>query len=325
MIGCIFCLLCYSKQLIAWRNEPVNVTILAMYSLEGSLAYFPHIPEFLSLWQDHLNERLRNVPSWPFSAQVEFFDAKSDPHYSSNYLLSRINNRSLPNVSVVLGPESTVGLSVAATAAKIGMPVVLVESIPDPSLSTTFFTIPKTMYKCRALVDEFLQIGVRSMVAVAMLESYETYNYDTCFDTANLAASRGIKTTKLIMFENYLLSDVVHVVRSIRDEYNPDVILWCDWESCQVPELVFRNPLLAFKEANYLPKALTMLDCVGLPNFQTPDWTSLFQYVTSGMFTHVKLRGTDYTEDATPYSSLFRPKNSLNVTVINLVSSYICA
>ena len=293
----------------------LNITVLAMYSLEGDLAFLFQITAMLQLWQSHLFDKAQSDKSFPIIS-VEFIDARSDPIFSRDVFNDRINNRSLPNVTAVLGPETTVGSYVSAEAARYGIPVVLVECDPDPSLTTGYFVIPKTMYKCRAVVDQYLAVGVESLVVVAMRESYEDYNINTCFDAADLAASRGIRVTKIVLEDYYSLEDVISVVKTIRDIYNPDAVLWCDWAACQVDDQVFRNALLAFHQTNYLPKSLTMVDCLygGIP-MQTPEFKALFQYVTSGLLSHEKLRGADYTEAGTPYSSYFRPKNAVNLTV----------
>jgi len=303
-------------------GSQLNATVLAMYSLEGDLAFLAQILALVQLWQSHLLEKASSDKSFPFIS-VEFIDARSDPEYSRQAFIDRVNNRSLPNVTAVLGPETTVGSYVGFEAVNYGIPVVLVECDPDPALTTGYFVIPRTMYKCRALVDEYLSVGVRSLVAVVMLESYEDYNYNTCMDTADLAASRGIRVTKIIMEDNYSLDDVVSVVRKIRDSYNPDAVIWCDWAACQIDDQVFRNPLLAFKQVNYLPKSLTLMDCASAIPMQAPEFKSLFQYVTVGLLAHEKLRGADYTEAATPYSSHFRPKSAVNLTVNNLINNKI--
>eukprot|EP01042_Synura_sphagnicola_P010458 gene10458-13419_t len=60
-----------------------------------------------------------------------------------------------------------------------------------------------------------------------------------------------------------------------------------------------------------------MTDCIGFGVQSEESWAELFQYVSSGMFSHPKMRGgLTYTEDATPYSSHFRPANSFNLTAL---------
>ena len=113
---------------------------------------------------------------------------------------------------------------------------------------------------------------------------------------------------------------MIALVEHIRDTHNPDAILWCDWASCALPDNVVKhNPLPAFHAANYLPKALTILDCVDHPGVEKYKKEGLFEYVSAGEFVNEKLIGQDYTEDNTPYASHFRPTTKIS-TVTDLLN-----
>jgi len=120
------------------------------------------------------------------------------------------------------------------------------------------------MYQFRALVSTYASAGVKSIVAVSFHEPQNAYNENTCFGTAALAASRGIKVImKLTLSASDTAEDVYQLVTKIRDEYDPDAIIWCDWASCALEEhLKTYHPLPAFRRANYLPKMLSLLDCL---------------------------------------------------------------
>jgi hypothetical protein len=62
---------------------------------------------------------------------------------------------------------------------------------------------------------------------------------------------------------------VMEIVNLIK-QLNPDAVLWCDRAACRSYESSEEFlPLQSFKDANYLPKALSMLDC--LDSHVVPD------------------------------------------------------
>ena len=301
-----------------------KVNIVVMSSRSGSLAFISDTYTVALHWQRHLLDKLLD-PSWPFNATLEYYDVKSDPFLTKKYLLDRLNNKTLPNVTVIIGPESTsLGYVAATIAYQYGIPCVLAVTSANfykPGrpyfLSTTFLMEAPAMYQFRTLVSAYVSAGVKSMVAVSFHEPENAYNDNTCFGTASLAASRGINVKmKLSLSASDTAEDVYNLVGSIRDKYNPDAIIWCDWASCALDDNVNTyNPLPAFKRANYLPKMLSMLDCLDQPAVQHLYDQGMFLYVTGGQYTNPKLRGSDYTEDSTPYSSTFRPVTPINYTV----------
>jgi len=200
------------------------------------------------------------------------------------------------------------------------------------------------MYQFRELIDVYTVNNVESLVSVSLFDSLNPYNQDTCVGAAKLATSSGIRLLSNIYLQsNYSNNDVYNVVKNIRDHLKPDAILWCDWASCLIPENIETfNPLPLFKRANYLPKMLSMLDCIDLSEVKPLYDVGLFDYVSSGKlnyfilefkwhyFYHLafftgqyvndKLRGSDYTEDSTPYSSVFRPTTTADFTVGYIIS-----
>lgn len=302
------------KVVYGLSKNYVNATVFCMLSLDGPLSYFPYLLPMLNLWKEHLGERAKNDPAWPVNITVEFQNGMGDVDYGVELFLNRTKNTSLPAISVVIGPENRAGGAVGVVADKIGMPVVLIETTPFSKPSTSFFVVPWTMYKARAAIDLFVQIGIQSLVIFIMWEDSETYNIETCGQAGDLAASRGILVTKIIIQNRDITIDgYVSIIKKARDSYHPDAMLFCDWESCQISNNFPRNPLYAFKKANYLPKALFMMDCLNI--FEDPIFKNLYQYVITGTFSTSKCIGLDYTEDATPFSSYFRTKNAVNLTL----------
>ena len=309
-----------------------KVNIVIMYSLSGDVAFISDTETLALYWQKLLIDKLRD-PSWPFDATLELYDVKSDPDLTTKYLLNRIHNKSMPNVTVIVSPETEIlGEAAGAVAAKYGIPCIAAVTNPNPTrpsrpwyFSTSFLIEAPASYMFQTLVDTYVSSGVRTLVAVTMHQEFDSYNDDTCFGAAALAASRGIKVqAKMSLTAESVSADVVTMVEKIRDSYNPDAIMWCDWASCALPENIIQfNPMPAFAKADYLPKALSLLDCVDQPGIQDYYQQGLYQYVSAGQYANEKLRGPDYTEDSTPYSSSFRPPTTANFTVSTMHMFYI--
>ena len=264
-------------------------------------------------WVEHLQEKLQNDPTWPVNVTVEFFDVNSSEITASMYTENRIKHKSLPSVTGIIGPEGDlVGQAVGAVAAKYNIPCILAVTNPSSTVvgrpsyfNTSFLICPAAVSQFRTLVDVYVSKKVKTMVAVAKYDS-DKYNEHTCFGAAALAATRGIKVLDTISLMDSAV--VEEIVGNLRDNLKPDAVIWCDWAACALPDSIQQyNPLPYFKKANYLPKALSMLDCIDQPGVVQFYEEGLFQYVSAGQFVNEKLVGPDYTEDNYPYSSVFRP------------------
>ena len=295
----------------------VKVNFLALLSQSGGYEYFSNLAPMLQLWQAHLTSKSHNDPTWPYDATVEFVDAKSSADFCISYLTSRLHNKSAPNITALIAPEYGLGSKVAKLLSPYNIPVINVESSVVSKISNEYYVIPKVSDKANALINMYLQNGVKTMVSVSLYHPSDSYNNNLCFEAAGLAQAKGIQSYQVQVYLNYGQSDLQTVIRNIKSQYNPDAILWCDWEACYYEDVATqRSPLLAFKSVGYLPKALSMTDCVGFGIQSEKAWAELFQYVTSGMFAHPKMEGgLLYTEDAYPYSSHFRSSNSFNLSV----------
>ena len=303
----------------------INVNVVVLLSEDGNLAFITDTVTILPYWEHHLKLKLQLDPTWPLNVTVEKYNVHSDPHQTETILRKRLTNKNLPNVTAIIGPETNLlGYIAGGIAAEYGIPCIMSVTSPDPLvpgrpsyLSTSFLIEPAAMYQFRELINEYEVNKVSSMVAVSFYEPDDSYNDDTCFGTAKLASTRGIKVlNQLSIQSNNTSDDVYNLIVTIRDHYNPDAIIWCDWASCALPDNIMKyNPLPAFAKANYLPKALSLLDCIDQPGVKTLYDEGLFQYVSAGQYINEKLRGSDYTEDATPYSSVFRPTTQKNFTV----------
>ena len=314
----LFVTLCYSQN-------PVRVSILVMFSGDGYLSFISDTHRISKHWETHLLERSHSVSSWPFDASIEYCNVHSDPDITRTLLEARLHNKSMPNVSVIIGPETHgLGYIVAALAADHGIPVIFpvfsadISHAVQPSILRTSFLIqPPEIYQFRTLLDLYDACGVQTLVAVSYTSQSDPYNQNTCFGTADLALSRGVRVLERISFTlSNTTDDMLRIVEHIRDNLNPDAVIWCHSASCATDGIVQNyNPLQYFKRAQYLPKALGVLDCLDQPAVKTYYDQGLYQFVSSGQFINDKLNGADYTEDSTVYSSSFRPVTPPNLTV----------
>jgi len=315
-------LLCYFSYSSSVKHK---VNILVLYSGEGNLAFISDTITIAQHWSQYLKNKFLVDSSWKFNSTIECINVKSDPVLTDYFLRERLNNINLPNVTAIIGPEARLLGNIAAElAAEFGIPCVLPITSANANIPTrpwiyrtAFLIEPPAMYQFRSLIELFTENSVKSLVAVSRYEPFNAYNDETCFGAASLAATRAISVLKKITIKyNDTVENIENIVKLIRDDLHPDAIIWCDWASCALTDSITTyNPMPYFQKANYLPNALALLDCVDHPGVTSLYDEGLFQYVSAGQFVSEKLRGSEYTEDATPYSSLFRPKTPANYTV----------
>ena len=261
---------------------------------------------------------VKSSPSWPFNATIECFDTQSNATLVTSYMENRLRDKKLPKVSAIIGPETVaLGLPAAAIASKYSIPCVLAAVTAYQSgkverpheYNTSFLIQPPAVYQFRTLLDAYIASGVKTLVAVAQTVSNSRYNVNNCFGTTKLAATRGVNViSELTYTTSSTTQDVLDIVYKLKNELKPDAVIWCDRASCSFPENIATfNPLPLFKKANYLPKALSLLDCLDEAAVSGLDKQGLFQFVSAGQYINEKLSGPDYTEEANPYSSIFRP------------------
>ena len=294
-----------------------KANILVMYSgsgyyLNASDTYF-----IARYWEQHLQQKLQSDPSWPFNASFEFYDVQSDPNIVTAYLTKRM--QMLPNVTAIIGPEgSLLGNPTAKAAYKYGIPMIFCETtayssggpygqVLRPSyLGTSFIMNPAALHQYKAVINQYVKSGVKTFAVVALRDPHSLADYNGCYGAADLATTRGITVVGQYY---YLLSnttdDILGIIKNLRDNLRPDAVLWCDLYACS--SRVNANVLPLFQQLNYLPKALTLRDCLDNVQLRPLYAAGLYQFVSSGQFYNAKMRGPDYTEASTPYSSVFRP------------------
>jgi len=129
-----------------------------------------------------------------------------------------------------------------------------------------------------------------------------------------LAVPRGIKyVAEYSLYSNSTAADARKIAQQLK-ALNPDAIMWCDWQSCTFPESTHRFSMKHLKAVDYFPKAMGELDCYYQSVTNQFIAQGLMDYVTQPTFTHGALKGQEYTQDANPYSNVFRPSKPV-VTV----------
>jgi hypothetical protein len=247
---------------------------------------------------------------------IEFMDVKSNETLVTELLTSRLSNGTLPQVAVILGPESQLGFVAAPIASPQKIANILTSTNPDPFNTTplngtesTFYIEAPAQYTFRTMMEKYLDVGVKTLVVVALSEESDFYNYNSCIYTGRtLAEPFGIDSIEFTYGTDASDEELTAIIMSIRD-VDPDAVFWCDWQSMWFENDAHRFPLKMFKKLDYLPKAFSMLDVFdanvwAAEAFQEPGY---LDYVGAGSFVNYRLKGQEYTQENRPYSALFRP------------------
>ena len=323
--SCFFSVL--NLRQIFGSPSKLNVTIIVMYSGHGIYANVSDTLFIGNYWLQHLHDKVNSDSSWPFRANVEFFDTLSDASRATAYIINRLANKNLQNVTAIIGPEAAYMTYPVATVAKsYGIPMVPLsfanaglgyQAIRPPYLSTTVFLYPAAVNEYQSLIDIYIKTGVQSIVFVYYYTPFVLSEANGCIAAAGVAEARGLNVmAKISYLATNTTEDIFNIVKSLRDVYRPDAVIWCDVSACGSTSRVDYLQLKFFKQANYLPKALGVRgDCFGVPLMTSYYADGLFDFVSGGQWFNDKVIGSDYTEAAYPYSSVFRPPTPSYFTV----------
>lgn len=304
-----------------------NVTVLAVFANSGVYNYGYWTELMVQHWAQHLQIQADRNPAWPFRVQVEYVDYRSNLTYLNVTLTQRLAQ--LPKVGAILAPEGQIGFQFAPLAGSWGIPYLLTSSNPDPlrarlpdNQPTAFYIEAPAMYTFGALIDAYVEKGVRTVATVAYSDDADAgYNHWSCYGAATyIAVPRGIRyLAEYNLYANSTAADVHRITLALK-RLDPDVVLWCDWQSCTFNDThsSTRFGMRALKNINYLPKSVTLLDCYYTPvtnNFVTEG---LMDYVVQPTFTHPHLVGQAYTEDDLPYATAFRPTRPVQTVQDNI-------
>ena len=314
-----------------------TANVVLFYSSSGNFANASDSLYLGKYWASYLSKKLA-IENWPINITVEFFDAKSNPSRAASLLSTRMANRMLPNITAVLGPYGTiVTYATSMVAVKQMLPVVSQSAAPYattngvvsslPFLASTFFVLPQGLqFTTSTAIDAYLKVGANTAAFFYLDDPTYPAMKAACLPMAESASKRGL--TVLGQFKYSLTNstdDLYNIVMNIK-QLDPDVVVWCDLLPCLLASRVPYHPLPLFKKANYLPKAFTMSDCLDNPPTAELYAQGLYNFVSSSQYYNAKCRGPDYTEDPTPYSSLFRPATPTVFTVTRCVArpAYFC-
>ena len=299
-----------------------NVTILILWSSKGIYFYNYGVDKMVQLWSSYLTSKYHNDSSWPFRANIELVDYKSNITYVNHFLNNRLITSIPTKVSIIVAPEGQVGYNNAYLASKYNIPYIMPTTNPDPiyyklapQFNTSFFIKSPAMYTFRTIIDQYIEVGVKTIATVSYNDDYDkSYNYWSCYGAAMyLAVPRGIKyIASFNLYSNSTKTDVIDIALQLQ-QINPDAILWCDWQSCSFTDANSTNrfALKVLNEINYLPKTMNVLDCFNTIASEKYINEGLFDYITESTYSHPNLKGLEYIEDQNPYSNIFRSSNQI--------------
>lgn len=224
------------------------------------------------IWTDKLREKLDIDPTWPFNLTWEFMDTHSDCSLTTSLMESRLNDTSREPILAIVaeGDLCGPGSQTARVAARFGVPIIMSTFKPDLTTdyvrmpddqNTSFLMMGPSVRAFREIVNTFLTAGAESAVVVGTT-LFAQYNTRSCFGAADLLESRGVNIMgRYVITHLDTHESVTEIIKEIK-VLNPDVVMWCSIESCTVSALEGLQPLPIMQELDYLPKAMSLLDCI---------------------------------------------------------------
>eukprot|EP00596_Hydrurales_sp_CCMP1899_P000224 CAMPEP_0119053544 /NCGR_PEP_ID=MMETSP1177-20130426/74495_1 /TAXON_ID=2985 /ORGANISM="Ochromonas sp, Strain CCMP1899" /LENGTH=1024 /DNA_ID=CAMNT_0007033523 /DNA_START=272 /DNA_END=3346 /DNA_ORIENTATION=- len=301
----------------------INVNVMVLYDTIGDEANRTDIHKLAPVWESYINNKTQTDATYPFTITVEAYETASDCQRVNSTLVNRLSNASLPRITTIVaeGDNCARGALSATIAHTYGIPIILTTYSPDSITNaykmpedqgTSFLMSGPTFAQFKELIKTYKQTGIKTVVAVAANHGNSNYDVHSCMGGADELELRGIEVLGRFIIERGQSTDrVMDIVLEIKG-LNPDAVIWCDRLMCE--SLAASEeflPMQSFKDANYLPKALSILDC--LDSDAVPDKT-LLQYVSAPNYVNNMIVGFEYTEDDYPFSNMFRPDVPENLT-----------
>jgi hypothetical protein len=178
--------------------------------------------------------------------------------------------------------------------------------------------MPPSQVMFKNIADKFHQVNIKSVVIWVNNADASLYfavgndfsiSYKTCYKAAtDFMIPLDIELIGSFSFNSF--TDNVEVVQNIVRETKslaPDVVMYCDVLGVNSIDWGYMHPLTIMKEQDYTPKQFTMMNTIGTKiqrDYLSPK--GLIEYVIEPVFGNPSQKGSAYTEDAAPYSSLFR-------------------
>lgn len=338
-------LLCFASLVTA--NPPI-ATVLVIYTDPLTA------PPDCTITSDYVAPAIQNwkaklgntniTGNWPVVFNIETMDTYC--MYSSGTapaligrIIARLTDATKLPVSAIIGPEITAFATILEPYLKI--PIYGFDEIassvapfqvplgPSFDYDYLFATIPPLVTESKNLFVNLKQAGAKTLVAFALIDpnTVGSGNEDTCLSGAAYGATQGMQILGAFNFSrtNVTKAMVVDLVRHIRDDLKPDVVMWCDYASSGVvtgSNYDDLNVLPILKQENYLPKALVTLALVDYPVTEPLYTKKLMPFVIGIDLWSAKLKGSDYTQANTPYSSQFRPSAPVTSVIDEMNTGY---
>jgi hypothetical protein len=261
------CALLPDRQAFIFGKDPVQIHIMALYNLDGGMANYTEMALLSPEWEYYINNKSSNGAYFPFNVSVTHANGETNCTLINEILETRINNHDLPVIDAIIaeGDNCGPGTESARVAAKYKIPIILTSFNPDrteddykmpDSQNTSFLMVGSTVRTFRELVKDYVQTGVKSVIAVGS-QRRDKYNSHSCHGTADYLETLGVEVKRKYTIEvGDSTPQVLEIINEIA-ELDPDAVLWCDWRACTTPEFYEEFfPLEFFRDIDYLPKVI---------------------------------------------------------------------
>jgi hypothetical protein len=228
----------------------INITLLSLWSNQSNFG----INFITNFWTKYVKTK------YNFNVEVNLVNVKNN-----NNIKKYIDQK---KVSVILS-----SLEWDFKVPEYNIPIIYTSSIPNEKYyNNYFYIIPQPYFIFNKLINEYVKLNVKT---IATVYYNDQYNYLRCDGAATyLAVPRGIKYVKsFILYEHVNILNIITELKYI----NPDVILWCDYDS------IDRFSLPIMKNLNYIPKSFVLLNIFN---------QKIFEYISQPLFTYPSLENT---------------------------------
>lgn len=248
------------------------------------------------------------------------------PASLKSWMAKRMANTSLPPVSCVIydygyeGPSVFEDEKIPTLVAIQPSNALSPEAGLGPNAKYKFMMSRPIHFRFQVVATKFLEVGIKSVVLwINVFDALQIYgiadndysiSYQSCYRGANqYMVPRDIEIMETFTY-NFALGDdlnsIKHMIETTRT-LNPDAVLFCDILGPFIAPWFYMHPLKVMKDLDYTPKAFAQISTRGtdvVSNYLVPN--KLLPYVIEPVYSHPKLSGDDYTEDAGSYASEFR-------------------
>jgi hypothetical protein len=155
-----------------------TIHIMALWSSQGANGNLSDYQTLMPHWENYVNNKFKHDHSWPFNISLESYDVLTDPALVKSIMERRLNDRTLPNITVIVGEGDTYnpGSMMGLIATQYQIPIILtglptdlfVDTFKLPEgRNTTFSMLGPAVRVMRQSVETFIESKAKSVVAVA--------------------------------------------------------------------------------------------------------------------------------------------------------------